>query len=120
MVNRYFCVPVFWVSESFNKELIKERTLESVFRTIYWLKNPKPRTLEEHIEQEKFVAKCLGYESVIKNVLIEDYYNKHKDSDNYPLIFNFLYGDKASQSLGFPSYGIDEDFAGFNFVKSIK
>jgi hypothetical protein len=118
LVNRKFCTPIFWTSEIFTSELIKTRTLEYAYRTLYWLQNPKPKTLKHNIEQEKFVAKKVKTSKPeIDFVTIDNFYKKHQDSEDYYLIFNFLYGDNASQSLGFPIEGSLEDFAGFEYAK---
>ncbi|MDQ3110027.1 MAG: hypothetical protein M3R17_09045 [Bacteroidota bacterium] len=56
LVKRKFCTPLFWASEAYSEELIRRRTLHYCYRSIYWLQNPKPETLQEHIEMEKFVV----------------------------------------------------------------
>jgi hypothetical protein len=33
--SRNFCIPIFWSSEIFTKDIIRERTLEYVFRTVF-------------------------------------------------------------------------------------
>jgi hypothetical protein len=119
LFSRNFCVPVFWTSEVFTKEIITQRTAEYVFRTMYWLSHPKPKILKEHVEQEQFVANEI---SAAKQVLpsslskLHEFYIKHQYTDNYAIIFNFFYGDKASQSLGLTQYGINEKCTGFDFV----
>lgn len=120
LVNRKFCTPIFWTSESFTTELIRERTLEYAWRTVYWVQKPKPKTLRDHVEQEKFVAQQIDYKNLRKRADQEElltFYNKHQEADNYQLIFNFFYGDAASKSLEFPTYGIKADMAGFEYVK---
>jgi hypothetical protein len=114
LINRQFCTPIFWSSEEFSDERIRQRVAEYVFRTIYWLENLKPKTLKEHIEQEQFVAQKVGFEA--KNIP-NAFYQKHQNSEDYHLIFNFFYGNQASESLGFPNFGIEENMNGFNFVK---
>lgn len=117
LVNRKFCTPIFWTSENFTAELIEERTLEYVYRTVYWQSNPKPKTLEDHIVQEKFVAENIGRKSSTKinTESLESFYKKHHQSEEYHIIFNFLYGDAASKSLEFPTHGIIEEMAGFKY-----
>jgi hypothetical protein len=118
LVNRKFCTPIFWTSETFTSKIIKTRTLEYAYRTLYWLQNPKPKTLKEHIEQEKFVAMKIKFpKPKIDFTLIDKFYKKHQDSDDYHLIFNFLYGDEASQSLAFPMGGFFENFLGVEYAK---
>jgi hypothetical protein len=122
LVTRQFCTPIFWTSEEFDPILIKKRTQAYLYRTEHWLSNPKPKTLKEHIEQEKYVAQQIGSTAELLDMDFEklaDFYKKHTDSDNYTLIFNFFYGDKASKSLGFPCFGISEKGTGFGFAESI-
>jgi hypothetical protein len=107
LVKRQFCTPIFWSSEPYSEVLVRQRTLESAFRTIYWLQNPKPITLKDHVEQEKWVAhqsNLLFYQKSEPRFAKPDLFIKHWESDSYHLIFNFLYGDEASESLGLPIF----------------
>lgn len=118
LLSRNFCTPIFWSSEIFTKDIIRERTLEYIFRTIYWLTNPKPNTLKEHVEQEIFVAsqtKNKGNCLETDFAELDKFYNDNKNTENHHIIFNFFYGDKASESLGFPTYGIVENVTGFYY-----
>ena len=113
LINRHFCTPVFWTSENFDSILIRERTLEYAFRTIHWLSKPKPKTLKEHVEQEVFVAKQIKYQSKKEPCdvsFLNDFYEKYKETDGCSIIFNFFYGDEASEQLGFKTYGIGEEY----------
>ena len=121
-VNRKFCVPYFWTSESYSSEIIKSRTLEYLSRTLYRLNNPQPKALEEYLEQEIYVAAVVNYND--KNFdktsfeEIEKYYLKNKGSEEYDRIFNFFYGNKGSDSLGYKKHGI-KNFNGYDFAKII-
>lgn len=121
-INRKFCVPYFWTSESYSRELIKIRTLEYLNRTLYGLNNPQPKTLEEHLEQEIFSAVIENnYSQSYKKIdfkTIENYYSENKQSEEYDKIFNFFYGDKGSESLGYKKYGI-ENPSGYEYAKQI-
>lgn len=120
--TRGFCVPIFWSSESFTKDMIRQRTLEYVYRTIYWISKPEPVTLKEHLAQEAFVASQVRSVAEIPESNFQDliqFYEDHQNSDNYHIIFNFFYGDQASKSLGFPCYGISEKITGFSYPKKI-
>jgi hypothetical protein len=120
LFSRNFCVPVFWSSESITPEIIKERTLQYVFRTIYWIQHPKTKSLKEHVDQEIFVA---NHASNLKNVNDKDYkkihefYQENANTDDYHIIFNFFYGDHASSSLEFPTYGVSANFTGFDYCR---
>jgi hypothetical protein len=105
LVKRQFCTPIFWSSESYDVDLIKKRTIEYALRTSYWLEKPKPNSLREHVEQEQFVIQnSTGFKQIPQLEKYKDFYTEHSESDNYPLIFNFFYGDEASQLLGFPVF----------------
>lgn len=105
LVNRQFCTPIFWTSESYNVQLIKQRTIEFALRTFYWLEKPKPNTLKEHVEQEVFVAQNSLVPFQIPQLQAHKiFYKTHLESDNYHLIFNFFYGNEASDQLGFPVF----------------
>jgi hypothetical protein len=126
LINRHFCTPVFWTSEVFDPILIRERTLEYAFRTIYWLSKPKPKTLKEHVEQEIFVANQIKYQIKYQSKVepcdvhfLNNFYQKHVETDDYSIIFNFYYGDNASEQLGFKTYGVSEAMAGFKYVRTV-
>ena len=122
LISRDFCTPVFWTSEKIIPAEIKRRTLEYAFRVIYWLTNPKPLTLKEHVLQENFVYQQMVYrneEEVRCPSQLYDFYLQHEYSSDYTLIFNFFYGDKASLSLGFPTYGINSDITGFDHAGNL-
>jgi hypothetical protein len=109
LVKRQFCTPMFWASEPYSETLVQQRTLESAFRTIYWLNHSKPCTLKEHVEQEKWVAhqsRLPFYRKWEPIFAKPDLFTKYCESDSYHIIFNFLYGDKASESLEFPIYTV--------------
>jgi len=120
IVTRNYCVPYFWTSEIYTEELIRLRTKEYLNRTIYWLNYPKPKTLKEHLEQEIFVLKNTLADNYSDDKsqfeFIEGHYIEHKESEEYDLIFNFLYCDVASENLGYKKYGI-KDITGFDFAK---
>lgn len=122
LVVRNFCTPYFWTSEEYAADLIVKRTLEYVYRTIYWKQNPKPQTLADHFAQEVFVQQQIESTEagLNKNGFgeIEELYQVFKDSDDYSLLFNFFYGDAASVSLAYPLFGIIEN-TGFEYAKFI-
>jgi len=100
----------FWTSENFTEELITIRTTDYLNRTIYWLHNSKPKTLDDHFKQEEYVA-AKRQKGFSKNKLedfqeIESFYHLHKRTQDYDIIFNFFYGDNASQSLGYKMHGV--------------
>ena len=122
LISRDFCTPVFWTSEKNIPQEISRRTQEYVFRTIYWLTYPKPVKLKEHVLQEIFVSKQMAfdYKEDSKDFsTIHNFYLQHENSADYSVIFNFFYGDKGSQSLGFPTFKIKSEMTGFEYAGRI-
>lgn len=119
-VNRGFCVPYFWSSELYSKQIIIQRTKEYIFRTVFWLKNTKIKTLKDYVKQERFVFKNSKNTTDLNFDLdtLKQFYKKNKDSEEYNLIFNFFYGDDICEKLNYPVFGIKE-VTGFDFVKKI-
>jgi hypothetical protein len=132
LIKRQFCTPVFWASEDYSEDIIRERTMEYALRTRYWVnKKTKPVTLKDHFEQEQFVAQKGTPQYVKENdipnvgkspkltcdtVFLQNFYKTHADSDEYALIFNFFYGDAACETLGFKIFGTKDAMAGFKFA----
>jgi hypothetical protein len=121
LLKRNFCNPVFWVSEDYSATKIKERTADYCYRILYRLTSPQPITLEDHIQQEIFVAKHNPFSSDEKPLCdfnsMDSYYNKYKGMNQSPTIFNFLYGDDACKELGHAYYGVKHLFAGYSYAK---
>jgi hypothetical protein len=118
LINRNFCTPLFWASEDYSIEKIKIRTLESAYRTLYWQTKRNPITLKEHVEQEKFIGKEVGFNKHIADgeyLQLEEFYEKNQLQDNFNLIFNFFYGNEASKSLAFASFGLNSKATGFDY-----
>jgi hypothetical protein len=105
-LGREFCVPVFWSSETYTQDLIIERVKAACFRTIWRLDHPSLRTLGEHLDQEAFVRHKIGLTTKNESSKIQDFITLHASSEDFGLIFNVLYGDTASESLGMPTYGL--------------
>jgi hypothetical protein len=118
LVSRGFCTPFFWTSEMYTRDLVIQRTRAAMYRTIYWLRLPKPKTLKEHLEQEIFVADHVGYKGDFDKAeieILEQFYNRYRDTEQYSLIFNFFYGDEASRLLAFPAFGVTGKNTGFQY-----
>jgi hypothetical protein len=118
LITRNFCVPVFWTSEDFNKEMIIQRTQEYCCRTIFRLSHAKPKTLPDHIEQETEVARRTGNKTMpsFDFDVLNRFCEKNKNNSDWLTIFNFLYGDNAVVSMGNTPLGIKDDYAGFVFA----
>ena len=117
LVSRNFCTPHFWSSEIFTEQVIQQRTLAYAYRTSYWIEHGALETLEDHLQQEIYVARKMNLPGA-NNMDVKDLekiYETFRKEDDYSLIFNFFYGDQASRSLNYPSYGISET-NGFDYA----
>lgn len=120
LYNKNFCCPLFWSSENYSIDKIKIRTKEYLQRSIYWESFPKPITMKGHLDQEIFVARHVSgikLQTTPDMLSIQSFYEDHWDSDDYSIIFNFFYGDSASESLGISSYGIKDTCTGYDYAR---
>lgn len=120
LVNRNFCTPYFWSSETYTKDLIVKRTKEYIFRTLYWINHGKLKALKDYVNQERFVQSKMNEKTKNSSddfLELKRYFNEHQNSDDYNLIFNFFYGDTVCEKLNYPKFGIG-NFTGFDFTKS--
>lgn len=118
LIKRNFCTPFFWISEPITKALIVRRTQEYIFRTIFCIIQKEPQSLKDCFDQEIFVQLNTNQTAHNRNQNfseIERFYLNHQSSDDYNLIFNFFYGDDASESLGYKSYG-RKNLEGFDYA----
>ena len=109
LLKRNFCTPYFWTSEDLNEILIARRIRAYIYRTCFQINNGPPLSLEDHIAQEIFVEKRIASKRDNQGTLnlerLTSFYEKNYNSEDYGLIFNFLYGDDISKSLGYKTYG---------------
>ncbi len=108
--NKGFCTPYFFTSEELNESIISQRIKEAIYRTIYWIKNKDEKDLDYFFKQEVFVSQqCKTTAHNVKQHNVNDldlFLNTHRSATDYNLIFNFFYGDEASEKLGYKTYGI--------------
>ncbi|MGD1893626.1 MAG: hypothetical protein ACFB15_23910 [Cyclobacteriaceae bacterium] len=120
LVKRNFCTPIFWTRESVTEEIIVQRVREYVFRTLFWVHRGPPKSLQDCLEQEIYVqANSTDEISLPKNQDFgntEKFLSEHADSEDYNVKFNFFYGDEASKSLEYATYGI-LPYEGFEYAK---
>lgn len=119
MLKRNFCNVMFWASDTISEELIRVRTKEYLYRTMYQLQRPEPVSLQDHIMQEAFVAHNAGIKPSVDQQLIDHYktaFAFNKKITDYPFIFNFLYGDHAARQLGYQPLGFVHDFGGYELA----
>ena len=118
LVSRNFCTPYIWTSETHTPALIAQRTQAYAYRTLHWIAHGKPLNLKDHVAQELQVQKQVGVPEVPEEQRftgVEAFYQEHQESEEYNLLFNFFYGDEASQSLAYACYGIPPN-GGLNYI----
>ncbi len=122
LIERKFCAPYFYTSEKYTKDQIQSTIETYFFRSLFRLRNSRIKVLEDYYQQELFVCESTletdhkGSMSVEEIKHLKDFLTNNQDSDDYPLIFNFFYGDEASNSLGYSTYGIAEK-NGFHYAR---
>lgn len=120
-LKRNFCTPYFWTSEVYTAESIRQCITEGLYRSWYCAKEGRPITLKDHVYQERDVLSMAGYNnisSVETDPFLKKFYLEHCGSEDYSLIFNFLYGDEASSALNYKTNGIPK-LAGYKYIKSL-
>ncbi|WNJ18321.1 hypothetical protein [Pontibacter sp. G13] len=122
LVKRQFCAVFFWTSEPFSEELIRRRVREYALRTVYQLRNGLARTLQDMMDQERFVAqhspKTESQMSDEASDLAEKFLKKYGNSDEMPVMFNFFMGDEASEALGYRTFGLEPNL-GFRYAQKL-
>ncbi|MES2389917.1 MAG: hypothetical protein V4543_18085 [Bacteroidota bacterium] len=122
LLKRSFCSPIVWASETLTPQLIRQRSREACYRCLYRLLHPKALTLQDHVAQEARVASAVG--SILPALNAEttehcaDFFLSNRASENYPLIFSYLYGDKAAIAFGYEPLGFG-DFAGLAYAAAV-
>lgn len=120
--KRNFCIPLFWSSEEYSQESIKQVILEFCYRTIYFTKNVPNESLEDHVNQEIYVAQKTKTSTMLNKQEFEflnSFYQSNKQTTLLSTILNFFYSDSASEKLGYPILGIKTKMAGFEFAKAL-
>ena len=120
LLNRNFCTPIFWSSETYDKELINTRINEFVWRTVFQKIYLQPESLEEHIKQEAFVCEnCHNVPPKFKEIdHVLAVFRQHQHTYDRNILISFLYGDAAAIELGYTPLGLPA-FAGINAASQI-
>ncbi len=122
LVKRNFCTPFLWTGEEISAALVKQRAEAYMYRTAYWIQYRNPISLEDHLKQEIYVQQKVNrYEPPSKELNYEKaerFFLQHRNVEDYNLIFNFFYGDEASNLLQYSTYGFGKS-TGFDFVQNI-
>ncbi len=106
--KRNFCTPIFWSSEDYSEELIIHRTRAYVFRTLFWVEHGKPNNLKNHVLQEAYVQTKTPSNpdyGMIDMDTSKAFFDKYSETEDYSVLFNFFFGDEASEVLNYPKYG---------------
>ncbi len=122
LLHKNFCTPIFWASEQYTPVLIKERTMEYVYRTLYRETHSTPISLQQHVAQEIFVYQKMNIPFTIPEPdfdLLDKFYADKKDHTAHDLLFNFFYGNTAAASLGHSIFDIKTSFTGFDYCKAV-
>lgn len=101
-LNRNIAIVLLFSSQNYSEEDIYLLTQKTAFRYIYQSKNGLPKNLGQHIAQEVFVQESVGYSTLKTNCIFTD---SKLSQEDYPFIFNVLYGDEASLDLNFQAFG---------------
>lgn len=120
LFNHQYCTPLFWTSETHDSALARQRTLETLWRTVFQLKNGFALDLAEHLEQEAFVQQQLDWKpghieySLMNQV--KSTFLKNKNSESQATLIAFLYGDVAAEELGYSPLGL-APYQGFELAQ---
>ncbi|MEO0724311.1 MAG: hypothetical protein AAFZ63_07210 [Bacteroidota bacterium] len=121
--KRHFCLPYFWTSETYTEELVRHRCLEYIYRFVHWQEADKPETLGDHLQQEVSVQTQLQQHGLYSenpiNPIMDQLAKTEAENDNYNFIFNFFYGDAACEVLNYPTHGVAEEEAGFQYAAAL-
>jgi hypothetical protein len=120
LLHRNFCTPLFWASELYTAAIIKERTMEYVYRTLYRQNHSNPTSLAEHIAQEIVVYNKMNIAYTMPQTdfdLLNNFYQNNKENAEYATIVNFFYGSTATASLGFSNFEIGTTLTGVDYCK---
>ncbi len=108
LVNRQFCAPYFWTNETITETIIRNRTKEYLLRYIHWIQQGPPTTLMDYFKMEQFAFSHSYLENPIgfkeEEALL--FLHTYEEATSYDIIFNFFYGDEASELMGQASYGM--------------
>jgi len=110
-VSRGWASVVVWTSEDPTRELVEQRTFESLYRTLDERRHGPVRTLREIADREGRTMRFAGDERRYDDDTLEsirETIEPHLDSHAAPIVFAALYGDAIAESLGYPPLGIPD------------
>lgn len=105
ILQRNFCVLTVFTSEKITEELILKRLKTSLLRCIYQLENGFPKTLLDHILQERQAFSNSEIEhGLLNKAESSNFIEKYKSSTSYNHIFYYFYGKEVCDALNYPSF----------------
>jgi len=120
MLKQGYSIVNFWTSEDLSTDLITLRIREQLSRTQYCLLHGHPHTLRQLVDQEVYLNKILHNDrpSICDVEQCASFIERYGTSDRYDVLFNFFYGDEASDQLAYPTYGCTSG-QGFHYAQYI-
>ncbi len=110
-VQRGWATVVMWSSEDPSEELVRTRTLETMYRTVDELEHGAVRTLRAILNREGRTMRFAGHEPRYDDATVQrirERIEPHLDSHAAPVVLAALYGDDIARSLGYPPLGIPD------------
>ncbi len=119
LLNRGFCTPIFWTSEVLSEINIRERIIEYLRRTMFWVENGQPQSLQDCLDQEVYVQSGLDNSSALNESelkFLKGFLKQYGQTQDAILIYNFFYGDEGSENLSYIKCCIKRN-GGFEYSK---
>ena len=120
-LKRGWATALFWTSEKQTAECVRERVLETVYRTLYVARHGEANSLSEKMRQEGFAALFASDESPNLDseelAYTKEVISPYLDSEPQSSVFPCLYGDDAAIDFGYTPLGLSP-FAGYDVALS--
>ncbi|MBD2767832.1 hypothetical protein IC235_07990 [Hymenobacter sp. BT664] len=120
LLKRGFCTPLFWAGEDYTPALVQQRVLAQAWRTRYRAQHPQPRTVAEHLAQERFVTEQISERIDLEQPVDDELWMRYQvvqHATDTPTLLTFFYGDAAAQQLGYQTWGNWPAEAGFRLAQ---
>lgn len=110
--KRGWITGILWTSETPNEQHLRDEVLTAVFRTAYVQQFGFAKTLREMLAQEGTALMQAGCNTPVLAPDELDYTREviapHLDSQEYPIVFACLFGDRAASLFGYNPIGLSE------------
>jgi hypothetical protein len=110
-VDRGWASVLLWSSEEPTRELVAQRTEETLYRTLDERRNGAVQTLGAILEREGRTMRFAGHKRRHDDAtvaLVRETLQPYLDSRAAPKVFAALYGDDIARSLGYPPLGVPD------------